>query len=42
MKIIIGAGIIVALSVFFVIQLTVFPTEFLSQTIVEPQPTRQK
>lgn len=40
-KILISGGIIAALVVYFIMTLVIFPQEFLSQSIVEPQPTQE-
>jgi len=40
-KILISGGIITALVVYFIMTLVIFPQEFLSQSIVEPQPTQE-
>ncbi len=40
-KILISGGIIAALVVYFIMTLVIFPQEFLSQSIVEPQPIQE-
>lgn len=40
-KIIISVGMVVALAVYFLMILVIFPQEYLSQSIIEPQPTQE-
>jgi len=40
-KILISGGMIIALAIYFIMTLVIFPQEYLSQSVVEPQPIQE-